>query len=129
MTIRKQIGNLGEQIASEYLEKKKYKIIARNYRVKWGDEIDIVTIGPKKVLTFVEVKTIYGTGEGILKPEDNLTSDKVYKLKRVCQFYANKNPKLVGDRGWQIDVIAIEISSNYLTDLSNDYLIRHYENI
>ena len=39
--IKKELGNLGEKLAAEYLEKKKYKIIEKNFYCKQG-EIDII---------------------------------------------------------------------------------------
>ena len=49
----KNIGDLGEKIASDFLKKQGYKIIERNYECKQG-EIDIIAID-KKELVFIEV--------------------------------------------------------------------------
>ena len=51
----KERGNQGEDRACEYLIKKGYKIIERNWRTK-GGEIDIIAM-KDEVLVFVEVKT------------------------------------------------------------------------
>ena len=51
----KNIGNLGETKASQYLESKGYQILSRNYRVRFG-EIDIIALY-KDTLVFVEVKS------------------------------------------------------------------------
>lgn len=48
-------GNLGEDIATRFLEKKSYKILDRNYRAL-GNEIDIIA-RDKDEIVFVEVKT------------------------------------------------------------------------
>ena len=48
------VGAWGESLAAEYLRKKRYKIIAANYRQKFG-EIDLI-VADKKYLVFVEVK-------------------------------------------------------------------------
>jgi putative endonuclease len=64
----KELGNLGEKIAQDYLKKKKYRILAQNFKRKWG-EIDIVAKKQGKII-FVEVKTIskkYG-----FSPEDEI---------------------------------------------------------
>lgn len=50
-----QTGNHGENLACEYLRKKGYKIIRRNFRAASG-EIDIIAMLDKR-LCFVEVKT------------------------------------------------------------------------
>ena len=33
---RKEVGRIGEDIASEFLQRKGFRIIARNYRKPWG---------------------------------------------------------------------------------------------
>ncbi len=47
-------GPWGEALAAEYLKKKKYKIVAMNYKCRYG-ELDIIAQN-KKYLVFVEVK-------------------------------------------------------------------------
>ncbi len=51
----KQLGYLGEQAVCDFLIKKGYIIICRNFTVK-GGEIDIIA-SKKDIITFVEVKT------------------------------------------------------------------------
>ena len=48
-------GNLGENIACEYLEKDGYQIITRNFNCFYG-EIDIIAIKNSELI-FIEVKT------------------------------------------------------------------------
>ena len=47
-------GAWGEALAAEYLRKKRYKLIAANYRSRFG-EIDLI-VSNHKFLVFVEVK-------------------------------------------------------------------------
>ena len=47
-------GAWGEVLAAQYLEKKRYKLIATNYRCRFG-EIDLI-VANRKYLVFVEVK-------------------------------------------------------------------------
>ena len=47
-------GAWGESVAAQYLVKKKFQIIATNFRCRFG-EIDIIAAN-KKYLVFVEVK-------------------------------------------------------------------------
>lgn len=47
-------GAWGEALAAQYLQKKRYKIIATNYRTRFG-EIDLITAN-RNFLVFVEVK-------------------------------------------------------------------------
>ncbi len=53
---RKEVGKLGEEIASKFLERKGFKIVLRNYRKPWG-EIDIIA-EKDDVVRFVEVKAV-----------------------------------------------------------------------
>ncbi len=47
-------GAWGEALAAEYLRKKRYKLVAANYRSRFG-EIDLI-VSDRKFLVFVEVK-------------------------------------------------------------------------
>ena len=47
-------GAWGEALAAKYLQKKRYKIVATNYRSRFG-EIDLI-VADRKFLVFVEVK-------------------------------------------------------------------------
>ena len=49
------VGAWGESLAWEFLRKKKYKLVAVNYRTRYG-EIDLI-VADRKYLVFVEVKT------------------------------------------------------------------------
>ncbi len=52
---RQELGRFGENAVAYYLEKKGYRILKRNYRVK-GGELDIIA-EKDGVVAFVEVKT------------------------------------------------------------------------
>jgi len=131
MTKKIRIGQKGEEIASNYLENRGYEIITRNYRKKFG-EIDIIVRSSDSILVFVEVKTLFSAKQGeyenldSLSPEDNFTTQKGKRVKQTCEFFAAKYPKLIDEeKGWRIDLIAIEISES---DEKNP-IIRHYENV
>jgi len=110
----RKFGDIGEGIACEYLEKKGFEIIERNYWQKWG-EIDIVAL-QKGILHFVEVKTlswnserpIYEREEGI-RPEDNVHPKKLERLYRTIETYLLDKQKGSKTQDWQIDVIAIKL--------------------
>jgi len=48
------VGAWGESLAAEYLKKKHFKLVAANYRCRYG-EIDII-VSNRQYLVFVEVK-------------------------------------------------------------------------
>ncbi len=126
MKTNRSVGQAGEDAAADYLIAKKYRVVERNHSQTWG-ELDIIATAPDRTLVFVEVKTICTdltlSSNSFITPEDNMTAAKVRKTKRAAEAYANARPKLVGERGWRIDMIAVDIHRNGTLD------IRHYENI
>ncbi|MFH0942353.1 MAG: YraN family protein [Chloroflexota bacterium] len=100
---RREIGVLGEKIARDFLLKKGYAVIARNYRCPYG-EIDIIA-RDGDYLVFVEVKT--RTSPGLGHPEESVTAAKRAKLRQVALHYLQNNDDSPAD--WRIDVVAIEL--------------------
>ena len=118
MTNSKKLGEFGEEIAQKHLKKKGYKILAKNFKRKWG-EIDIVA-KRKKSISFVEVKTIFQNRD--FYPEDEINQKKKRQLRKMAQIYLREF-KIPLESPWQIDIITIEISP----DLKRAK-IRHYKN-
>ncbi len=52
----KELGDIGEELAANYLMHSGYRLLHRNWRLKGGCEIDIVAF-KDNALHFVEVKT------------------------------------------------------------------------
>lgn len=119
MTDKSVLGKLGEDLACQFLKKKGYKVVERNYLKPWG-ELDVVAVSPEKILVLVEVKTVTGVEPGIA-PENQMTKAKLIKFRRAAELYANGS-KLLNEKGWQIDLIAITIENE-------KSFIKHYENI
>jgi putative endonuclease len=78
---RQQLGRLGEQLATEHLERLGYGIVARNHRTRFG-EIDIIATDGD-ALVFVEVKTRRGRGQ----PWDALHDAKRAQVRRMARAY------------------------------------------
>ncbi|MDD4989845.1 MAG: YraN family protein [Candidatus Pacebacteria bacterium] len=118
----KQVGNIGENIAADYLKKNGYQILARNFKTKWG-ELDIVA-SRNKTIVFVEVKTLKFNlnKKSEFSPEDEITFHKARQLRKMAQIYLSNN-KLHLDTPHQIDILAIELMEN--SQVAN---IRHTEN-
>ncbi|MBV9159572.1 MAG: YraN family protein [Candidatus Kaiserbacteria bacterium] len=62
---RRPIGDMGESIAAQYLERKGFRIIDRNYLKPWG-EIDIIA-EKSGIIHFVEVKMELINPQGLWK--------------------------------------------------------------
>ena len=120
-TSKSKFGKTGEGIACGYLVDNGYKVLARNYRRKWG-EIDIVAKYKDGTLVFFEVKTMLDKPGG-LKPEDQATFSKLSKVKRACEEFTGSHPELIDlKKGWRIDLLALTINGK-------GYIIKHYKNI
>lgn len=77
MYFKQKIGKLGENLSCNYLIKKGYKILDKNFSCKQG-EIDIIAISDSKELVFIEVKTRSNLKYG--SPSDAVTN---YKQKHI----------------------------------------------
>lgn len=112
MSFKSQIGQLGEDKATEFLVQRGFKILDRNYRKKWG-EIDIV-VKKDKLVRFVEVKTVTRNptvatprdGDDY-EPEDNIHPWKRKRLRRATETYLLDKEDKMGDCDWQVDIIAV----------------------
>lgn len=117
-----KLGNFGEDLGINYLLQHNYQIIERNYRKKWG-EIDIVAFDQKtKETVFIEVKTIVNSQLSSILPEEELTEEKIKRLKRVILSFLNQYH--LEDKPWRFDFLAIEIQKGAL-----EPEIRHYKDI
>jgi putative endonuclease len=121
-TAKRKLGDIGENVACEYLRRHGYEILERNYLRKWG-EIDI--IARKGLVThFVEVKSVScessalngshgtlrpGSGpSGSYRPEENMHPGKLKRLHRTIEIYL-LHAKQVGD--WQLDLVTARIDT------------------
>lgn len=110
-------GRFGEDTAVNFLKKLGYKIIARNFKSRYG-ELDIVAID-KNCLVFVEVKTRWNTKFGL--PEEAVIPSKLKAIILTGQYFKIQNPKTPD--AMRVDVVAIEISGDTIKD------IRHLKNV
>ncbi|MCX7778914.1 MAG: YraN family protein [Patescibacteria group bacterium] len=113
-TKKRQLGSLGERMAEEFLRKKKYKIIERNFQNKFG-EIDLIA-KDKKQLVFVEVKLKSSQKLGL--PEEEFHFYKKKRLKKAIYSYLME--KKIQEENWRVDLVAIELNQN-------QPLIRHHQ--
>ena len=103
--IKKEFGNTGEDIATEYLEKQGYIILERNFYCKQG-EIDIIAKDKNEVV-FVEVKSRSNVGYGL--PSEAVTKQKIKHLCRAARYFLYKNKMF--NEFIRFDVVEISIKS------------------
>ncbi len=78
-----ELGAWGESLTAEFLKEKGYRILARNYRCRFG-EIDLIA-ERKGVLAFVEVKLRKNNDYGA--PREFVTSAKQRKIRLTASFW------------------------------------------
>lgn len=98
------VGAWGESLAAEYLQKKKYQILAAGYRCRFG-EIDLIAAN-KKYLVFVEVK---------LRKNDRFAGAMEYvdyykqgRLRTTAEVYLSQYPTDLQPRFDVIEIYAPE---------------------
>ena len=89
MDERKRRGDRGEAAVSAALEARGYRILARQYRCRWG-EIDLVAWDPAGILCFVEVKT--RSPDAIAPGREAVTPAKRRRLRQAASFYLTQSP-------------------------------------
>src|SRR3954463_1821229 len=81
---RRTLGELGERIASQHLQRAGYTILATNFRTRFG-ELDLVAVDPR-CLVFCEVKTrIAGTRRGPAGPLDAIGPRKRAQVRAMAR--------------------------------------------
>lgn len=81
------LGRWGEALCAEYLRKKKYKIVAVNYRSRFG-EIDIIA-ETKTHIVFCEVKL--RKNDRYAKAYEYVTASKQRKIKTTAQIWLSQH--------------------------------------
>lgn len=102
---RISLGKKGEDLAVQFLEKKGYTIICRNYRTKLG-EIDIIA-KKDNVIVFIEVKT--RQSKFLESPLVAVTAGKQKQISRVALQYLSESDDF--DSEARFDVVAVDLSS------------------
>ena len=99
----KPLGDRGERLAAEHLERGGWTILARNYRLGHR-EVDLVA-QRGEVVAFVEVKTRAGLGYG--HPLEAITLRKRREIQQVAQAWVDAHGR-EGDT-YRYDAIAVLI--------------------
>jgi len=123
---RKEAGRVGESIAAQFLQRKGFTILDRNYRKPWG-EIDIIA-EKKGIVRFVEVKTLSRENMPDIsremsdyRPEEQVHPAKLRKIARTAEMYMNGRED---QREFQIDVVGV-----FLNMVTRQARCRLYEQV
>ena len=103
MNSRMKCGKSGEDLASRFLVKNGFTILARNYRFERA-EIDIIAEEGED-LVFIEVKTRRSNAYGT--PEEAVTEEKQEQIRSAAEGYLVQHD--IDDRPCRFDVVAIEL--------------------
>jgi putative endonuclease len=110
---KKRLGDKGEIFAIELLKRNGYRVIAKNYREKFG-EIDLIALDSSSgtesepTLVFIEVKT--RTSDRFGCPEESVSKWKLRRIKKAGQSFIKQNPHLPVKQ--RIDVVALIVEGN-----------------
>ncbi len=99
----KLLGNLGENIARDFLKSKGYNILQTNFHSAYG-EIDIIA-QEKELIIFVEIKTRSSNFTTCL---NSISRRKQKKIIRTALIFIENNQKYE-DFEFRFDVIAITV--------------------
>ena len=97
-------GAWGEQLAAEYLRKKRFKLLAAGYRSRFG-EIDLI-VADRKYLVFVEVKL--RKSAQFAKALEYVDRHKQDRIRTTAEIYLSQNPTALQPRFDVIEIYAPE---------------------
>lgn len=110
----KDIGSYGENLAINYLVKKNYNLLAKNFRNRHG-EIDLI-FKESDTIIFIEVKSRYSYHFGL--PSESVTYFKQKQIIYISNYFLYKYKLL--NHNCRFDVIEIYFNKN-----NNSYYIEH----
>ena len=90
-TNKRQLGQKGEQLAQQYLQRQGLEPIARNYRAgHW--EVDIIAKDPKEeVLVFAEVKSYFA--DPLNPPEWRVSKSQQKRIIKAAYAFLDEHPE------------------------------------
>jgi putative endonuclease len=113
--LKQVFGKEGERVAEQYLRKKGYRLVERNYRCSAG-EVDLIVLD-RRVIVFVEVKT--RTDHRFGTPLEAVAFRKQRKMIQAAQFFLTA--KRLHEREARFDVVGISWPGG-------EPLVEHIEN-
>lgn len=111
------VGSWGESLAADYMRKKHYKMVAMNYRCRYG-EIDLI-VSNRKYLVFAEVKL--RKSDRFAAAFEHVDIHKQRRLRTTAEFFLSEFQTELQPR---FDVIEIYAPNGVLT---SQPVIHHME--
>ena len=115
---RRKTGYVGEAAVCDYLEKRSYKIIKKNYTIK-GGEIDIIA-QKDKIIAFIEVKT--RCKNAMVSGFEEITKSKKLRIIKTAQHYFLNNECDLQPR---FDVAVVEMTDRGKSNI--EYIENAYD--
>ena len=109
MATRREIGEAGERAAEEYLRRRRYAIVARNYRCR-GGEIDLVALHGHTVV-FIEVRT--RSTAALVEPFETVDEAKRRRIVTAARHYAARHR--LHDHAMRFDLVAVRGDGDGMT--------------
>lgn len=103
---RRGKGEEAEALAAEFLKKRGYKVIERNFFTRFG-EIDIIC-RDGNVLVFVEVRSLKRKD---FHPLQTLSAQKMSRILEAIEWYLTKKD-LYGKQDCRLDIIGVSGSGH-----------------
>lgn len=100
---RRTLGDLGERLAAEHLQRQGFTIVARQHRTRFG-EIDLIACNGT-TLAFCEVKTRRSAG----RIWDALDARKQRQVRRMAAAYLAETPSRPRASELRFDAIGVVI--------------------
>ncbi|WP_276620076.1 YraN family protein [Syntrophomonas wolfei] len=115
--MNRELGLWGEELAAQYLGKKGYKILERNFYTRYG-ELDLVCEKDDNIV-FVEVKTRRSTRFG--SPEEAITPRKMGNMKKAAILYLKSSPRFFPEISFDVVSILVEDGKSRINHIINAF--------
>ncbi len=105
---KKQLGDIGEEKAFQFLSEQGLKLVAKKFYSRFG-EIDLI-MRDNDYLVFIEVRSRKNMGFG--SALESITTAKQNKLRKTADYFLLKNTQL-NNKLARFDIIIVPTTTRY----------------